>query len=197
MTSAHVRTNPIEWFQTHATTDQACIRPRRSALTPVPEPTPRSQPGPWQAQDPDQRREAPEPPTATPPEDRQQPAPPLLGCDERRDGVAPTHQPPCSRPPPPVAQPHPNRLRGRRPDNRGRPSPHDGWCLGIQPRSEAGWRREARGLRRTGARGPWSGARRGWTDRRAYASEAGSRGSSPDDGCWAGRCASWSGSWRL
>ena len=37
--------------------------------------------------------------------------------------------------------------------------------------------------------GPYGGARRGWRDRRGYASAAGSRGSWRDGGCSAGRCA--------
>ena len=42
---------------------------------------------------------------------------------------------------------------------------------------------------------PWLDDRRGSRGLRGYASASGSRASSPDGGCWAGRCASWSGSW--
>ena len=42
---------------------------------------------------------------------------------------------------------------------------------------------------------PWLDDRRGSRGLRGCASASGSRASSPDGGCWAGRCASWSGSW--
>ena len=68
------------------------------------------------------------------------------------------------------------------------------WSRGNQPRSGSGARREARSLRLTVPGGPWSGARRGWSDRRGCASGPGSRGSWPDGGCSAGRsaCSRWS-----
>ncbi len=45
------------------------------------------------------------------------------------------------------------------------------------------------------SRGPWLDDRQESRGLRAFASAAGSRASSPDGGYWAGRCASWSGSW--
>ena len=42
---------------------------------------------------------------------------------------------------------------------------------------------------------PWLDDRQGSRGLRGCASASGSRASSPDGGCWAGRCASWSGSW--
>ena len=44
-------------------------------------------------------------------------------------------------------------------------------------------------VRPTARRGPCDGERRGWPDRRGCACAAGSRASSPDGGCWAGRSA--------
>ena len=47
----------------------------------------------------------------------------------------------------------------------------------------------AQAVRPTGGRGPWRDGWRGWPGRHAYASAAGSRGSSRGGGCSAGRCA--------
>ena len=44
-------------------------------------------------------------------------------------------------------------------------------------------------IRRTAQRGPCAGGQQEWPDRHGCACADGNRASSPDDGCWAGRCA--------
>ena len=191
-----VRTKPNERFQAQASPVQAARPLRRRAVMIGPGPCRGRRTGPWPGRDPCRLRAVPGRRGSRPWAPKPAAGAPRGESGGRLDGAARIPRQPCSR----------SRRRAERPGKAVcsgtprrtpvRPSPHDGWCHGSQPQSEAGWRREARSLRRTGARGPWNGARRGSSDRRASACEAEIRASWPDGDCWAGTCASWSGSWR-
>ena len=56
-------------------------------------------------------------------------------------------------------------------------------------RAGAGSTASPAAVRPRARRGPCGGGRRGWRGRRGCACAAGTRGSSPGGGCWAGRCA--------
>ena len=87
---------------------------------------------------------------------------------------------------------------GERPDTTLTHAFPGGSPTGSQSTFEAGsrlraWPR-AEPTRRCGC-DPWLGGQRESPGLHACACAAGNRASSPDGGCWAGRCASWSGSW--
>ena len=69
-------------------------------------------------------------------------------------------------------------------------TPRAAWTAAVKsPRWRSRDRAGSTSVRPRAARAPWSGGLRGWRVRRGCACATGSRGSWPDDGCWAGTCA--------